>query len=172
MSTPANLLIRGRALATDAWQRIVLAEGESAESATLPAGPVIVPLALWQARKAELLARGDVAVWLDANEGPEAIADDLGQLPLVAVNFPKFTDGRGYSTARLLRERYGFRGEIRAIGDVLVDQLHFMSRCGFDAFALRTDQKPETALALFAPFPESYQPGVDEPAPLFRRRAA
>lgn len=172
MSTPANLLIRGRELATDTWQRIVLAEGESAESATLPAGPVVVPLALWQARKAELLARGDVAVWLDAHEGPEAIADDLGQLPLVAVNFPKFTDGRGYSTARLLRERYGFRGEIRAIGDVLVDQLHFMSRCGIDAFVLRADQKPETALALFAPFPESYQTGVDEPAPLFRRRAA
>lgn len=172
MSTPTVFLIRGRALAADTWQLVALSEGDAAETKTLPAGPVIVPLTLWQARKAELIARGNVAVWLDAGEGPEAIADDLGKLPLVAVHFPKFTDGRGYSTARLLRERYGYRGEVRAIGDVLVDQLHFMSRCGIDAFALRADQKPETALALFAPFPESYQTGVDEPAPLFRRRAA
>lgn len=172
MSTPANTLIRDRQVVADTWQRLLLAEGETPESVVLPAGPLIVPLAVWQARKPELLARGEVAVWLDAAEGPEAIADDLAALPLVAVTFPKFTDGRAYSTARLLRERYGFRGEIRAFGDVLADQLHYMSRCGINAFVLRDDQCVETALALFAPFPESYQAAVDQPDPLFRRRAA
>ena len=82
------------------------------------------------------------------------------------------TDGRGYSTARLLRERYGYQGEIRAIGDVLQDQLFLMARCGFDAFALRADKSIEKALAAFETFKAPYQAAVDQPQPLFRRRAA
>jgi uncharacterized protein (DUF934 family) len=88
------------------------------------------------------------------------------------VNFPKFADGRGYSTARLLRERYGYHGEIRAIGDVLHDQLFFMKRCGFDAYAVRADKDIEAALAGFDDFSDAYQAAVDQPQPLFRRRAA
>jgi uncharacterized protein (DUF934 family) len=88
------------------------------------------------------------------------------------VSFPKFTDGRGFSTARLLRERYRYRGELRAVGDVLRDQLLFLARCGFDAFALRADQDPDAALAAFEDFTEAYQGGTDQPLPLFRRRLA
>ncbi|MEM8120240.1 DUF934 domain-containing protein, partial [Morganella morganii] len=88
-----------------------------------------------------------LGVWLDADEEPESIAGDLDRFQVIAVNFPAFTDGRGFSSARLLRERYGYKGEIRAIGDVLRDQLFFMRRCGFDAYAIRADRSPEDALA-------------------------
>ena len=81
-----------------------------------------------------------------------------------------FVDGRGYTLARLLRERHGYRGELRAIGDVLRDQLYYLSRCGFDAFAMRADQVPQQALSAFDEFSEAYQASVERPEPLFRRR--
>jgi len=137
-----------------------------------PAGDVIVPLAVWREQRAALLARdGKVGVWLEGNEDPAAIAGDLAGLGVIAVNFKHFTDGRGYSIARLLRERYGCRGELRAVGDVLRDNIHYLSRCGFDAFALRADQNPQAALTAFNDFTNAYQSSVDQ-APLFRRRAA
>ena len=86
--------------------------------------------------------------------------------------FPVFTDGRAYSGARLLRERYFYKGEIRAIGDVLIDQLYLMNRIGFDALALRDDQDIELALCSFAPFSFTYQSDVLETRPLWRRRPA
>jgi uncharacterized protein (DUF934 family) len=100
------------------------------------------------------------------------VADDLDRLPVIGVNFPKFTDGRSYSSARLLRERYAYRGEIRALGDVQQDQLFFMRRCGIDAYALRADKDIEKALAGLAVFSDTYQAAVDQPQPLFRRRTA
>jgi len=159
-------LVRHRRLATDSWRLL-----EDAAAALPAAGGVIVPLAAFRARRDELLARAaPVGVQLAANEGPEALAADLGRLALVAVHFPKFADGRGFSTARLLRERHGYAGEIRAVGDVLVDQLLFLERCGFDSFALRDDQDPAAALAAFAALGDAYQGTVAEPRPLFRRR--
>ena len=86
------------------------------------------------------------------------------------MKFPKVADGRGYSTARLLRARHGFRGELRAIGEVLRDQLPLMERCGFDAYALRADQDANDALLAFNDFSEAYQASVTQPVPLFRRR--
>ena len=170
-------LIKNGQIVDDAWQTLVLAEGQTPDSVALPATsapPALLPLAVWQARRDEILARSAegraVGVWLDAGEDPEAIADDLGHFALIAINFPKFTDGRGYSSARLLRERYGYRGELRAIGDVLRDQLFFMKRCGFDAYALRADKDAAEALAGLADFSETYQAAVDQPQPLFRRR--
>lgn len=118
------------------------------------------------------LPRQFAGVWLDSHEDVEAIAGDLEHFAVIGVNFPKFTDGRGYSTARLLRDRYAYRGEIRAIGDVLQDQLFYMKRCGFDAFALREDKDIEAALSGLNVFSETYQAAVDQPQPLFRRRAA
>jgi uncharacterized protein (DUF934 family) len=91
---------------------------------------------------------------------------------MVAVHFPKFNDGRGYSSARLLRERLGFAGELRAVGDVLRDQLFLLARCGFDSFALRADQDPASALSAFKDFSVRYQAATDEVLPLFRRRTA
>jgi uncharacterized protein (DUF934 family) len=87
------------------------------------------------------------------------------------VNFPKFGDGRGFSIARLLRERYGYRGELRAVGQVGLDHLHYMEQCGFDAFELSDGEDPEEALAAFDVFTEGYQTSVLRQAPLFRRRA-
>ncbi|RZT89398.1 uncharacterized protein (DUF934 family) [Azospira oryzae] len=169
-------IIKNRAVVEDSWSVLRLAEGETADTIDLPQGPVLVPLSVWHARKSALLAASSpaapVGVWLAAGEGPESLADDLAQLSVIAVDFPKFTDGRGYSAARLLRERYGYQGEIRAIGDVLPDQLFLMARCGIDAFALRADKDADKALTLFDTFKTPYQAAVDQPQPLFRRRAA
>ena len=166
------VLIKDRRIAADNWQ--LLKRNEGGGLPELPAcGEVIVPLALWLERRGELLARpGELGVWLDADEHPEQIANDLERFSVVAVNFPKFGDGRGYSTARLLRQRYGFKGEVRAMGDVLHDHLYFMEQCGFDAFALREDQDAQQALSAFDPFSDGYQTSVLRPIPLFRRRLA
>lgn len=166
-------IIKNGQVVDDAWQTLKLAEGEAADTVALPETPTLVPLALWRVRRDELLARKiPFGLWLDSHDEPEEIADDLAHFALVAVNFPKFADGRGYSTARLLRERYRYTGELRAIGDVQRDQLFLLRRCGFDAFALRADKDIRDALAGFQVFSERYQSAVDEPLPLFRRRAA
>lgn len=165
-------IIKDACIVDDAWQILRLADGQMPADVSVPTGPVIVPLAVWQAQRAALADRHDVGVWLDSHEGPEAIAPDLAQFGVVAVNFPKFADGRGYSTARLLRERYGYAGELRAIGDVLQDQLYFLRRCGFDAYAVRADKDIEAALAGLRTFSDAYQAAVDQPVPLFRRRSA
>ena len=165
-------LIKEQRIVADSWR--LLERGPQGERPGVPAqGDVVVPLALWLARRDAFLAHpGRLGVWLDANEDPEAIAADLPRFALVAVNFPKFGDGRGYSIARLLRERYGYRGELRAIGDVLHDHLHFMKQCGFDAFLLRADQDAQAALSALDTFSEGYQTSVLRPVPLFRRRPA
>ena len=166
-------IIKNDRIVEDAWQVLKLADGEAAETVALPQAATLFPLAVWQARKDELLARITTAgVWLDSSEGPEALVGDLASLAIIGVNFPKFADGRSYSTARLLRERYGYHGEIRAIGDVLHDQLFFMKRCGIDAYAVRADKDIEAALAGLRTFSDAYQAAVDQPQPLFRRRAA
>ena len=96
---------------------------------------IIVSLERWQTARAELLARnGRLGIRLKSDQPPALIADDLASFDLVALEFPGFKDGRSYSYARLLRERYGFTGELRAVGQVLRDQLLFMNRCGFDSF--------------------------------------
>ena len=90
----------------------------------------------------------------------------------VEVNFPKFGDGRGYSIAKLLRTRHGYRGELRAVGHITRDLLFFMESCGFDAYELREGEDPHEALASFEDFSEAYQASVARPVPLFRRRTA
>jgi uncharacterized protein (DUF934 family) len=179
-------LIRHRRFAADSWK---LLKGDlewlrrPAEDGLLPdfpQGDIIVPLALWQARREDLIDRGGdprasgggLGIWLDSHEDAEALAPDLDRFELVAVNFPQFADGRGYSIARLLRQRHGYAGELRAVGDVLRDQLYYLSRCGFDAFSLRADQDAGRALAALDDFSEAYQVSVERPDPLFRRRLA
>lgn len=163
-------LIKNAKIAADSWLQL-----ERAADGSLPAvpasGDVIVPLALWQAMAGRLLARsGRLGLWLDSAEDPALVADSLEAFSLIAVHFPQFTDGRGYSTARLLRERYGWKGELRAIGDIQRDQLFYLSRCGFDAFVLNDGLDAEGALSAFNDFTESYQTSVERPVPLFRRR--
>jgi phosphoadenosine phosphosulfate reductase len=160
-------LIKDRAVVDDPWTLL----REASSLADVPDGvPVIVPLALWLSRRAALHARGEVGVWLAPTDDPAALLPDIGTLPLIAVDFPKFTDGRGYSIARLLRDRYGFRRELRAIGDVLRDQLFAMSECGFDAFAIREDRDPHAALSGFDDFSSIYTSTSRTPQPWFRRR--
>ena len=131
----------------------------------------IVPLQLWRDHSHMLKARdGGLGVWLDADEEAEEIGEVANEFQVIALNFPAFTDGRNYSNARLLRDRYRFKGELRAIGDVLRDQLFYLHRCGFDAFALRADKDPYEALESLKDFTVTYQAATDEPLPLFRRR--
>lgn len=107
---------------------------------------------------------------LEPGDDPAAVAHRLGAVARVEVNFPSFTDGRGYSIARLLRERHGYRGELRAVGDVQRDQLFYLARCGFDAFLLRDGEDAQAALGALRDFSEAYQASVERPLPLFRRR--
>jgi len=108
---------------------------------------------------------------LEPTDDPAAVAGQLDGVTRIDVNFPKFGDGRGYSIARLLRERYGYKGELRAVGQITRDHLFFLESCGFDAFELRAGEDPHEALAAFNDFSESYQASLKYPQPLFRRRA-
>ena len=154
-------LIKDREVVRDTW-RVLLPDEEIPEQ-----GDVIVSLAVWQQQQSLLAMRdGLTGLWLDA--GDELC--ELGELPpLIAVHFTAFTDGRGYSIARLLRQRHGFAGELRAIGDILRDQLYELARCGFDSFALRKDQDVAEALRAFDDFSDAYQAAADQ-GPLFGRR--
>jgi len=177
-------IIKGREIVANDWTLLrapEAAEGTSAEDAataaetlTVPAGRVIVPLATWLAQRDALASRaaaGEIGVWIAPHEDPVALREDLPRLALVAVDFPKFTDGRGYSHAWNLRSRLGWTGELRAIGDVLRDQLFSMQRVGFDAYDTRPDRSIEDALKGLTVFSETYQASVDQRVPLFRRHA-
>lgn len=162
----ALLHVEGRVLDADGWGRV-------ADDAALPEGPALVSRARWQAMREALIARAaPVGVLLLPDEPVEEIAADLPHLACVALHFPGPGEGRPYSAARLLRGRYGYRGEIRAVGEVLIDQVHFLKRSGFDVLALRADQDVPAALAALRTFSVHYQPGADEALPLYRRRAA
>jgi uncharacterized protein (DUF934 family) len=117
------------------------------------------------------LSPKEKVIRLEPADDPAAVRDELGRAARVEVHFPKFGDGRGYSIARLLRSRYGYRGELRAVGHITRDLLFFMESCGFDAFELREGEDPHEALASFEDFSEAYQASVARPVPLFRRRA-
>lgn len=172
---PENIIKNGQVVANDC-RILVLAEGDAAATVTVPDGSVLVPLAVWQAQHAALRERarsGELGVWLDAGEHPEELADDVAVLQRIGVNFPKFTDGRGYSSATLLRTRYRYEGELRAIGDVLRDQFNYLVRSGFDALQPRagryTDEQLAAAVASISDFTAPYQASVRDPLPLFRR---
>lgn len=163
-------LIKDGAIAKDRWTILKEATGPEVLQVLLGKN-LIVPVSFWKMYRTELdNYAGEIAVWLNSNEDVAPIADDLNQFSLIALNFPVFSDGRSYTNARTLRERYGYKGEVRAVGDVLRDQLFYMSRCGFDAFELRHDQDETACLQAFADFKTSYAATVTEPLPLFRRR--
>ena len=166
---PHDVVIRYGRIEPDPWRFL---DAEEA-AGPLPPAHAAVPLAAWRARRPEFLARaGATGVWLEPGDDLGGIAPDLGRLALVAVRFPKFTDGRGYSIATLLRTRHAYSGELRAIGDVGRDQLFALARVGFDAFVLPPHRDPEAALASFRDFGMAYQASADSPLPLFRRRLA
>ena len=143
------------------------------EDAIPEAGDVILSLTRFQAEGDALLSSNSrrVGVRIEPAEEVEALAYDLPRISVVALAFPKYRDGRAYTSARLLRERFAYQGEVRAVGDVLQEQAGFMVRVGFDAFAVRADKDPCDALKAFEDYSEVYQASADQPQPLFRRRA-
>ena len=150
-----SLLKRGR-IAADPW----IAVADDAEMP--PGGCVLVSLARWQKDHAALRARnGEIGVRLPNSAVVETIAADLDRIALVALEFPKFNDGRAFSQARQLRERHGYLGELRATGQVLRDQLLFMARCGFDAFELAKGEPVAAWAQALAEFTVFYQPTAD-----------
>ncbi len=170
-------LIKERRLQEDDWKVVTLVEGQPEMDVCLPVGPLLVPLAVWKSHKSCLIAREyehgtPLGIWLTPEDNPAEIAKDVDDFTVIAVHFPKATDGRGYSIARLLRERYGYDGELRAFGDIGRDQVFFLNRVGFDSFLIGEGQSAEDAIAAFDDFPETYQAGADLPIPLFRRRVA
>ena len=117
----------------DQWQ--IIADPGSESLVDIPEGQVLIPLKVWlQQRENLLIKSGQRGVWLRGDQDPALLEKDLADLSLVAINFPVFTDGRGFSIARLLREHYGYKGELRAIGQVLRNQVDYMRQCGFDSF--------------------------------------
>jgi len=135
------------------------ASGAEAVPAT---GPVIVSLDQWKAQRDDLLKRGTpLGIRLHSDQAPELIAADLEHFAVVALEFPKFRDGRAYSYARLLRERYRFKGELRAVGEVLLEQLFFMLRTGFDVFDIQSADPLKDYRTALADFSVWYQPTAD-----------
>ena len=162
------------AIVDDAWVVWHPADdGTAALPAAQQAPQLIVPLKAWQAHRQDFTNRdGTLGLLLQTDDEPDQIAADVSLFSVIAIHFSKFTDGRGYSLARLLRERYGYRGELRAVGDVLRDQLFYMKRSGFNAFAIRADRDIQDALKSLQDFSEVYQGAWDQPLPLFKRRQA
>jgi uncharacterized protein (DUF934 family) len=142
-----------------------------ADDQDLVQGDVILSLARFQAEGDRLLSEGRaVGVRLKSDEEAEALAYDLPRIAVVALEFPKFRDGRAYSNARILRERYGYQGEVRAVGDVLREQAHFMLRSGFDAFEPADGSGAQQWQAVTQRFRHVYQRAADDRVPAFAER--
>jgi uncharacterized protein (DUF934 family) len=136
----------------------------------LPTGDVVLPLARL-ARDADALRSriGALGVRLPSDTRLPAVQPFLGMLARIEIEFPKFTDGRGYTLGRRLRDQAGYAGELCAVGDVLRDQLLYMHRAGFDAFAVPAHKSAEEALGAFAEMSVFYQAAHDQPLPLYKR---
>lgn len=157
-------IIKDRELVDDHWLHLD-------DEAELVVGNITVSINRWQEQQETLSHHEDgLGIRLSGNDPLEEIVPDLGRFQLVVLLFPVFTDGRCYSYARLLRDRYQFKGEIRAQGDVLYDQLFYMSQCGINSFELANPNHLAQALAAFDDFSESYQATALRPVPLYRRR--
>jgi uncharacterized protein (DUF934 family) len=163
------MIIKNKTIVDDDWTVLHLGENDTPQGVVIPAGMIIVPLKVWQAQRDALLLRADIGVWLESDERAEELQDDLHKFSVIAVNFPRFADGRGYTLAYRLRVRMGYLGELRAIGDVLRDQMYYMQRAGFDAFAPRADKDIHEALKSLSDFSINYQASADEKLPLYRR---
>ncbi len=150
---------------------IHLAETEGLGLDDLPSGQVSVPLSFWLEHKSAIKQRGhQVAVQVGADEDPASLVNDLAEIDVIVLPFVAHVDGRGYSHAHKLRERFGFTKEIRAIGDVKFDQLRFLSRVGCSAFELPESENLESALLAFKELQEVYQPAADGAPLIFSRR--
>jgi len=193
-------LIKGNAIANDEWTRIIPpvygdepvrkqagkvvmfklhAEDtftqKQIDGTAIPAtGKILLPLAVWLAKKESLssrMAAGDVGIVLQTHESIEnlvGVFGDLNSLPVIAIYVEKFADGRNFTLGNLLRTRYGFKNELRAVGDIMRDQLFFLKRSGFDSYEIKSDRNAQEAIASLNDFTQPYQGGVND-VPVWRR---
>ncbi len=148
-------LLKGGRIVDDPWTAVD-------DDMGLPESGAIVSLERWQAEREQLQARNaPLGVRLGSDQPPSLIADDLERFGVVALDFPTFKDGRAFSYARMLRERYKYAGEVRAVGEVLRDQFLYMHRCGFDAFEVASDKAEADWRAALAEIDVFYQTGAD-----------
>lgn len=146
-------VIRGRRLVADDW---VYAGKDESGGQPPAARPVALPLAEYLATRSGVAASA-AGVWLAPADDIHALLPYLNDLQLIAVEFTSSGEGRGYTQARLLRERHGYQGELRAFGAVRVDQIYFLARCGFDVFELAAGENAEVAIAQLQRFSVAYQ---------------
>ena len=152
-------------VAEDQW---LLLDNEQELPASLAEQSLLLTSERWAQSAAELTEAKALGLQLESHELIEDFAADLARFSLIALHFASFTDGRHFSNARLLRERYGFKGELRATGDVAVDQLFYLKRCGFDSFMVPATQQ-ELAISQLATPQLNYQAAVDQQLPRYRR---
>ena len=151
------MLVRDGRIVDDEWT--LIESGESRPGA-------IAPLAVWR------IAPEGAGVWVEGDAEVDEIGAEIAVAPVVAVYFPAFADGRGLSFASLLRSRYGYKGELRAFGEIVPDLTAYMLRCGFSAFILADRRQAEVAIACMNRMSDHYQASVREPTPPFRRAAS
>lgn len=158
-------LVKNRTVAPDEWHIV------DDDEATPEGRPIIVSLARFKADRERLIGRNThLGLRLKSNEAPASVAEDLDRFAVIALEFPSFRDGRAYSHATQLRRRFGYRGEVRAVGDVLRDQMLYMARCGIDAFEV-ADDFPDAGLeAIFGEFSDFYQPAADQATTVLAKR--
>ena len=158
-------VLKDNRLINDSWTLL------TEDSESLPSGDILLSYSQWQTFSDQLDSHdGSVGVIIEGNADIEDIIEPLLKLPLIAINFPKFVDGRAFSSARLIRERYEYTGEIRAVGGFIRDQLYYLSRCGFNAFKFDDSVDLTESAKSLQDFSEAYQVSVDQESPLFRRR--
>lgn len=161
-------VIKDNRIVEDSWTRLPAVDPGQA----IPAeGDIILPFSYWKDNRDSLSTRsGRTAVCLNGDDSIEEVAPHLDLFELIALDFPLYKDGRCYSHARLLRDRYHYQGDIRAVGDVLRDQLFYMKRCGISSFHVREDKDIEDALKAFNDFSVKYQPAADGALPIYKIR--
>lgn len=165
-------LLKNGELHADQWQILTTApDTPTTEALELGAGQHLIPLSLFLAEvQKQSLDFNRCAPLLTAEDDVKVLKPYLSKLRIVALQFDQFMDGRAFSQARILREQLDYTGEIRAVGEFIIEQMFYLSRCGVDAFLLPEDSKVEDAQKILRDFSESYQAACDEPQPLFRRR--
>jgi uncharacterized protein (DUF934 family) len=165
-------LIKDQKIVDDTWQRIIeITADANLPKDDVPGGNIIVPFAYWLENKESLVNKdGMLGVCIDGDVDIQDVVKDIEHFDLIALDFPAFADGRSYSHARLLRDRYNFEGELRAVGDILRDQLFFMQRCGINSFQLREDKDIQDALNAFNELSVKYQTAADGAEPVYKYR--
>lgn len=154
-------------LVQDEWELLPKETEFSIEAITRP---TLIPFNQLHGRIDEIKSLDTIGIWIDTDTSEQALADVPLDVPVIGVYFPVFSDGRGFSLGRMLREQHGYKGELRAMGHYMPDQLHYLKRCGFNAFMVESDSQIDTMKQSLSDFSDSYQAACDQPLPIFRRR--